>query len=651
MGVDGGFTTAVAVRSGRGRLAPVDARSVRVAGGLWGDRLAVNRSASIPHGLRQLEASGALGNFRNAARGSGLYIGGSDDAGTTFPFLDSDVYKWLESAGWELGREPDADLARTAGETIELVSAAQRKDGYLNTFVQLSGRPDFGDLQWGHELYCIGHLVQAAVAWHRALGDDRLLAVAIRAVDRIDREFGPAGRDGVDGHPEIEMALVELYRVTGEERHLALARHLLEQRGKGLLGQGRFGAGYWQDRQPVREAATVSGHAVRQLYLDCGAVDVAVETDDAGLLEAVLRRWDEMRATRTYLTGGVGSRHRDEAFGAPFELPPDRAYTETCAAIGSVMLAWRLLLATGEERFADAIERAMFNAVLPGLSLDGTHFYYVNPLQRRPAVAPEVVAARRPWYPCACCPPNVMRTLSSFEQRLITSDDDGLQLHQFAAGTFEGRVAGGEVALAVATDYPWDGRVEVTVARTPTEPWVLGLRIPTWCQSAMLTVAGVEAASDAQDGRVNVARAWTAGDRVVLDLAMPARFTAPDPRIDPARGCVAIERGPLVYSLEEADLPPGTAMADVTIDTAMPPAAQPELDLLLGTRPIGVSLLHHPRGDAAWPYADLTAAVSGAASRRERLDVTLHPYYVWANRSDGAMRVWVPVADLVEPGA
>jgi DUF1680 family protein len=651
--------TVVAPGEGRAALRPIDARGLRITGGLWADRLATNRDRTIGHGLAQLESSGALNNFRNAARGSGIYVGGSDDAGVTFPFIDSDVYKWLEAVGWELGRAPDAELAKAASDIVDLVASAQRPDGYLNTYVQLSGRQPFSDLQWGHELYCIGHLLQAAVAWHRALGDDRLLEVARRAVDRIDQELGPSGRDGVDGHPEIEMALVELARIDGGEAVLGLARHLIEQRGKGLLAEGRYGAGYWQDRLPVRDAPTMMGHAVRQLYLDAGAVDVAVETDDDELLAAVIRRWDEMLATRAYLTGGVGSRHRDEAFGSAWELPPDRAYTETCAAIASVMLAWRLLLATGEERFADAIERALLDAVLPGLSLDGQAFYYVNPLQRRPAEPPQKVAGRRPWYPCACCPPNLMRTLSSFEQLLATTDEDGVQLHQYASATVSAQLPAGRVELRLETDYPWDGHIAVTVVQAPDGPWTLSLRIPEWCRAWGLRVGGEQVDAEARDGRVDLERRWAAGDVVELDLSMPARLTAPDPRIDAVRGTLAVERGPLVYCLEDADLPVGVDLADVAIDPAVPPTPGAGRQPDLGTKPIAISLVHRRRPRAEWPYVDVADqggwTREGAeadedrverADEAERLYVELQPYFAWANRGDGAMRVWIPRADL-----
>ncbi len=639
-----GSRTLVAPTAGLARLVPIDGGGLRITGGLWAGRQSVIRQHSLPHGHRQLEASGALGNFRNAARGTGLYVGGSDDAGTTFPFLDSDVYKWLEAVGWELGREADPALAADADAVIAAVTAAQRPDGYLNTYVQLSGRRAWSDLQWGHELYCVGHLVQAAVAWHRALDDDRLLAVAERAVGVIDGVLGPGGSiDGVDGHPELEMALVELYRVTGRDGYLALARHLIERRGHGLLGPGRFGADYWQDRLPVRSAPTVTGHAVRQMYLDAGAVDVAVETDDSELLAAVVRRWDEMRATRSYLTGGIGSHHRDEAFGAPFELPPERAYTETCAAIGLVMLAWRLLLATGEERFADVIDRQLLNAVLSGLAIDGLGFAYVNPLQRRTSTVARP-RPRQPWHPCACCPPNIMRTVASVEQLIATATGDGLRLHQYATGTIETRLGDDPVALQIVTDYPWDGRVEVTVTATPSRPWTLGLRVPGWCHETSISVGDVRLAATVVDGRIDLPRSWTVGERLVLELGMPVRFTVPDPRIDAIRGCVAIERGPLVYCLEAADLPEDVTLEDVTLDLARPPRLEPGRDAQLGTRAISVGLVHHPRPATAWPYRDEGSPADGATgSIGAPLEVRLHPYQVWSNRTDGAMRVWIPV--------
>jgi hypothetical protein len=607
------------------RLQPLGAPQLTILDGFWAQRLRLNRECTIPHGFEQLRRSGPLDNLRLAAGADGRYRAASD-GGFTFPFLDSDVYKWLEAAGWELGRGPDAGLAAAADEAIGLVAAAQRPDGYLNSYVQVvGGGVPHRDLAWGHEFYCVGHLIQAAVAWHRALSDGRLLAVAVRAADQIEREFGTDGRPGVDGHPGIEMALVELTRVTGDRRYLTLAARMIDLRGRGLLGAGRFGSAYWQDHALVRDAASVAGHAVRQLYLDCGAVDVAVELGDDGLLDAVQRRWQDLIRTRTYLTGGMGSRHRDEAFGDPFELPPDLAYAETCAAIASVMLGWRLLLATGEAGYADAIERAMYNGVLSGLSLSGTGFFYTNPLQRRThrAAEPPGHGQRAPWYPCACCPPNLMRLLSSWQQYLATTDHTGVQLHQYATADIEADVGGAPVRLAVRTDYPWHGRIAVRVVETPDRPWTLSLRVPQWCRSATLTGPDGEVPVVTGDGPARQLRRWRAGDSVVLTLDLPVRVTEPDPRVDAVRGCVAVERGPLVYCLESVDAPAGVELEELVWDGSRAPVTAPRPDL--GGTVVGVTVPVVRRWAATGP---LTA---GAI-----------PYYAWANRRVEAMRVWIP---------
>jgi DUF1680 family protein len=600
-------------------LRPIGAPSVTLTGGFWADRARINRERTIPVGFEQLQAAGTLHNFRLAgqsAREGYRALGIMFDK--PFPFLDSDVYKWLEAAGWELGRGHDPAIAAMADEAIALVQAAQRPDGYLNTFVQvLAPGTEYQDLQWGHELYCIGHLIQAAISWHRALGDDRLLLVAERAAASVERTLGPGGRVGIDGHPEIEMALVELYRATGERRYLELAASFIDRRGHGLLGAGRFGRGYWQDHLPLREAPSAVGHAVRQLYLDSGAVDVAVELGDRALLDAVHRRWRDMVESKMYLTGALGSRHKDEAFGDPFELPPDLAYAETCAAIASVMLAWRLLLATGDPACADVIERTVYNGVLPALSLDGTSFFYVNPLQRRTHRAwSEGGGERAAWYACACCPPNLMRLVSSWQQLLATTTDDGVQIHQFATAD----IAAGDIRLALETDYPWDGDVRVSVLSSPDRSWELALRVPGWCGSATLTIEGESVSQSDPNRRLALTRPWRTGDSVVLHLDMPVRVTEPEPRVDAVRGCVALERGPLVYAIETADLVADVELEDVAIPDQ--PAASPT-----------------PRPDLAPSTVGLTttAVAAGAA-----VQLAAIPYFAWANRGGGGMRVWIP---------
>jgi DUF1680 family protein len=621
----------VATEGAIARHVPIDARGIAVGGGFWAERQRTNRERTIPHGFEELRAAGNLDNLRLAAGADGRYRSLGQAMGLDFPFLDTDVYKWLEAVGWELGKAPDAALAASADEAIGLIERAQRPDGYLNSFVQViaPGR-EYQDLAWGHELYCVGHLIQAGVAWQRALGDDRLLQVAVRAADSVDRALGSTGREMIDGHPEIEMALVELYRATGERRYLDLATRMIELRGVGRLGTGRFGPAYWQDHAPVGEATSVAGHAVRQLYLDCGAVDVAVELGNTALLAAVQRRWRDMIATRTYLTGGVGSRHLDEAFGDPFELPPDRAYAETCGAIASVMLAWRLLLATGDPACADVIERAMYNGVLPGVSLGGTEFFYVNPLQRRTmrATAAPGHGERARWFPCACCPPNLMRMLGSWEQYLATTDGRGIQLHQFAAAEIQADTIGGPVRLSVETDYPWDGRVTVTVTDAPAGDWSLALRVPAW--SGSTTVRDREAIQSVDAGTYweSGPRTWRAGETVVLELDVAPRMTVPDPRIDAVRGCVALERGPLVYCIESVDLPPHVTLEEVRLEAGPALHSVPRADLVEGA--VGV---------------DLTAVTDGIGHSPTPIEIRAIPYFAWANRAVDAMRVWIPLSE------
>jgi DUF1680 family protein len=631
------------------RLWPVGGADVELTDGLWAERRQVNRERTLGHGFAELTRVGTLQNFRLAAGAQGTYRALGAASGTIFPFLDTDAYKWLEAVGWELGQAPDPDLSRSADEAIDLIARAQRPDGYLNTYVQVvaGGRP-YQDLAWGHELYCFGHLIQAAVAWQRALGDDRLLSVATRVVDSIERELVRPGGVALDGHPEIEMALVELYRTTADRRHLELASAMIDARGRGLLGEGRFGPAYWQDHLPVREATGVAGHAVRQLYLDCGAVDVAVETGDAGLLDAVVARWRDMVATRTYLTGGLGSRARDEAFGDPYELPPDLAYAETCASIASVMLAWRLLLATGDPACADLIERTIYNGVLPGLGQNGTSFFYTNVLQRRTdrAAARPGEGDRVPWMACACCPPNVMRTLSSWPQYLATTDTTGLQLHQYAAGTIGADLGGERIRVRIDTAYPWDGAVRVTIVETPTRPWTLSLRVPAWSRLATFGDATGEIGRLAtDDGVVRETRTWRAGEAVVLGLDMAIRLTAPDPRIDAVRGCLAVERGPLVYCLETADLPVGRSLEELALDPAVAPST---VDGSVGDAAVvGVRLGARRRSNevTAWPY---TSGGPSSDARGEPIEVRAVPYFAWGNRSVDAMRVWIPSATEAE---
>ena len=607
-------------------LRPLAAGSVTLGAGLLGDRQRLNADVTLAHGWRELERVGNIDNFRIAA-------GQIEGERRGYQFSDTDLYKWLEGVAWELRRRDSPELREHAETALALIAAVQADDGYIDTRGQIDPAWRWTDLEMGHELYCAGHLIQAGVAWARALGDDRLLGVGRRFADLIDTTFRGGQLDSTDGHPEIEVALVELYRETGERRYLDLADVLTTRRGVRRFHH-HFPPEYYQDDAPVRSARTIRGHAVRATYLAAGATDLYAETGDEQLLAAMLAQWQDMTSCKTYLTGGIGSRYTGEAFGEPYELPPDRAYCETCAAISSVMWSWRMLLVTGESRFADLIERTLYNGFLPGYSLDGQAFFYINPLQ-----APNAHPQRQPWDPVACCPPNIMRTLAAIDQYVATRDDDGVQLHQFTDATIATFAPDGTpVELRVATQYPWDGHVEIEVLGTGS--WTLSLRIPEWATSATVDGDPVTAG-----GYERISRDWQTGDRVILDLDVRPRLTLPNPRIDAVRGCVAIERGPIVYCVEQADIERDAELADLRLsaDTAL--SDGPERPGLEGMPTVvGQAALIELDGWQQHEYRDAREVVSGS-ERHSEVGLVAVPYFAWANRDTGAMRVWIPQID------
>ncbi|MBV9171853.1 MAG: glycoside hydrolase family 127 protein, partial [Chloroflexi bacterium] len=536
------------MKSPAARWEGLSLEQVSIADGFWGERQQVNRDVSLGHGFRMLEQAGNLWDLRLAGgTASGEYRGPV--------FMDSDVYKWLEAVGYQARDRLRTELREQADQAIALVQAAQQADGYLDSYYQVvAPERRWQELNTGHELYCAGHLAQAAVAWHRYAKDDRLLEVVRRVFDHVLSIFGTGKRVGVPGHPEVELALVDLYRTTGERRYLELAQFFVDHRGHGLLGERLGGAAYFQDRVPVRDASEVEGHAVRALYLTSGVTDLYLESGEQSLLQAMLRQWHDFTARKMYLTGGAGSRHNGEAFGHAYELPNERAYCETCAAIASIMWNWRLLLATGEARFADLIERTLYNGFLSGVSLSGDRFFYVNPLLSRgkPEVIGRGLVERQPWFLVACCPPNVMRTLASLGGLIATRADDSLQVHQYIAAA----VRADDVAFSIKTEYPWRGVVEIHVDDAPARAFQLELRKPAWAENVDLRLNGeVVNAAVESNGYVSVQRVWQAGDVLQLELPIAPRLTEPHPLVESTRGCVAIERGPLVYCLEQADHP------------------------------------------------------------------------------------------------
>jgi DUF1680 family protein len=609
---------------------PLGADEIQVTGGLWGQRQRLNADTILRHCETWMERVGWTGNFDRAA--AGTIVGGHRG----IEFVDSEIYKLLEAMAWELGRNRNGDLEARYRALTARVAAAQEPDGYLHTSFGRPGQPPrYSDLESGHELYCFGHLLQAAVARLRTGHDDLLPLVARRLADHVYDQFGPRGRVGVCGHPEIEMALVELARATGEDRYLELARLLVERRGTGTLRSHPLGQEYFQDDVPVRAAVTLRGHAVRALYLAAGALDVATETSDDELAAAVRRQWANGVARRTYITGGVGSHHQDEAFGDDFELPADRAYAETCAGIASVMLSWRLLLSTGEDQYADLIERTLLNNVLASPRADGRAFFYTNTLhQRSPGREPDEnqlspraeSGLRAPWFEVSCCPTNVARMLASVGLYFATASDNGIQLHQYGDYRVSAELAAGRVTVQVSGSYPFDSAVSVKIIEAPAREMSLRLRVPGWARgSAELS----ETPTARTRSHVEIRRVFRAGELVEIAFPGRARVTFGDPRIDAIRGTFAVERGPLVLALESPDLPMGWNVNDVT---ASPATVGDDQDSAID--------VYRLRRDAEeWPYFP-----EPGEGECERARARLIPYHQWANRGPSTMRIWLPLA-------
>ena len=635
-------------------LLPLSHGRVALTDGFWSSRQRRNREVTIPYGIAMLEQSGTMENLRVAA--------GSSTAEYKMPlFRDSDLYKVLEAIAWERSHGADDAHEHFLASSASLLAAAQEQDGYLNSYVQVvePGRR-FANPAMGHELYCAGHLLQAAVAdtrtsAHPSGSPSSLGLVASRFASYLADVLPREQAGFVPGHPEIETALVELYRTSRDDRLLDLAADLLARRGRGALRWHNFGASYFQDDVPFEQATAIRGHAVRALYLLAGATDIYTETGATTLLPPILAQWSDMTSSKTYITGGVGSRHQDEAFGDPFELPPDRAYCETCAAIASVMWNWRLLLLTGDGKYADLMERTLYNGFLAGVGLDGTSFFYVNPLQAR------TPSSRSPWYDCACCPPNVMRLLASLEHYLVTTSESGVQIHQYFSGTVSlpggGAPGAGPLELAAWTDYPHGGTFALRVVDAPDAPVEIAIRIPSYARSISLTLGGKQLQLEPDDrGYVRVSRAWTAGDELHLAMPMRPRAIYASDQVDGARGCVAFERGPLVYCVEGVDVEPGSAgsgaggLPGVSVDPLAPVGESPAVDIA-GERVVALRLqgrLRRP-GRPDWPYAEDRAALEragdGSAGGDTALEVQAIPYYSWANRGASDMRVWIPASD------
>ncbi|MEN2742637.1 beta-L-arabinofuranosidase domain-containing protein [Microbacterium sp. X-17] len=615
---------APAVPAARSARRPLDLRAVSLGDDLLGDWQRLNREATIPHCIERLESTGVLDNFRRLA--------GESDAPFRGPlFADSDLFKTLEAIGWEAVRGDIAEFEPFVDEAVRLIGAVQEADGYVNTYFQ---GPRAGerltDLPQGHELYCLGHLVQAAIAWAHADRTD-LLDIALRYVELAHDTFGVGARDDIDGHPEIETALVELSRFTGDPRHRELARRMVELRGYRSIGEGQFGGAYYQDLVPVRAAREVTGHAVRQLYLLAGVADLQLDDADSGYAESLDALWRSEHEHKLYITGGVGSRHRGEAFGDPYELPADRAYSETCAAIANLHWNWRMLLLNGDSRYADEIERGLYNAIAVSTAIDGRSFFYSNPLQLRTGHTHEEDApsARLDWYDCACCPPNLARLLSSIGGYLVTRSDDAVQFQLYADGEYD---LGDDLRATVRTAYPWAGAIRIELSRP--SPTAIELRVPAWASGARLTVDSGEST------RVAPGYATVAPGASVIELDLPIEAVAQTahPWVDAVRGSLAVRRGPVFYALETADLASGVAVEDVVIPAA-PTFVEAGWDAELGAPLLRIDGAHRRSATA-----ELYAEPADSDPSTDLGPITVIPYFRWANRSQGAMRVWMPTS-------
>jgi DUF1680 family protein len=615
MAVSGASVVTRTDASAHARLRAVPVGAVTLHDGLWQRRVAANREHGIPRLLERMDSRGAIDNF---------LVGRPDTPGLVrrgYWFSDSDVYKWLEAAAWSLAGHEDGALAEDVSRLVDAIAGAQDPDGYLNTNFRASTR--LRDLGWSHELYCAGHLFQAAIALRRVTGDDRLLDASTRFAAFIDEQL----RDGTstDGHPGVEMALVELARETDEERWRDLAAVL-------------------SSRVDLGEDSRLWGHAVRSLYFACGLTDLAIETGDTARIATVEALWSSLLEERSYVTGAVGGRWIGESFGRPYELPNEGAYAETCGGVAVAMWAWRQLLRTGDAHYADQLEHVLHNAVLAGVSLAGDEWFYANPLsfaalrEHDPWGADRLAEdmagpfplRRRPWRDVACCPTNMVRMLASLPGYVYALDRerDDLWINLFTASTVEH----GGWKVTQRTDYPWRGRVEIVVDRAPRGRRALVIRVPGWCRP----VVGGSTGDDALlPGTYTVVRrTWKSGDSVVLDLQMEPEALVCDPRVVENRGAVALRRGPVVYCFEGADNPDVDLRA-VTVDPGSFAAEEPTglLDGIVvlrgkgGADPGGRAPLYRRAGtdDDPPPVPVALAAI---------------PYFAWANRGLHPMTVW-----------
>jgi uncharacterized protein len=619
--------------------------AVKLQDGLWSPRQRTVRERTVPFLHSQYEDNGLFEALNVDSPPGPLRIPFNNRPNTAVMYWDSDIAKWIEMASYTLATQYDPALDARIDELVALISNAQRSDGYFNTyFIRREPEKRWANLRDWHELYCAGHLIEAAVAHTQATGKTHFLDVMQRYADYIETLFGPGSnqRRGYCGHPEIELALVKLFRLTGERRYLDLAKFFVDERGRqpNFFDQEALARGenpgtfyygtheYSQSHVPVREQHQVVGHAVRAMYLYSAMADLAGDFDDASLMEACKRLWTDLTTKRLYVTGGLGPAARNEGFTADYDLPNETAYAETCAAVGLIFWAHRMLLVERDAHYADIMELALYNGALSGLSLDGEHFFYDNPLASRGE------HRRWTWHRCPCCPPNIGRLIASLGQYVYSIGRNEAAIHLYIASSARLSVGGANVSIAQQTQYPWDDVVRIGVEPDRPAEFALRLRIPGWCRSAKIRVNGEAINLDRimDYGYAHVWRRWKAGDEIILSLDMPVERIYANPEVLADVGRVALKRGPIVYCIEgsDSDVP----LHRIAVKRSSQITPKFEADLLSGVGTLSVEAVA------------LSSWTDGALYRTEPptarpTTIRAIPYSYWGNRDPTEMKVWI----------